>query len=321
MPMHSTPSIQRPSFTQTQFLSSLRSFANPVQPAPSSDRASPPPRQKQLISRAISTVASSSSAIIPSSRRVSLGDPVKKKRPRPSDPTSLRGVPVASSSNSTKPQPSSNPHASFLVPKSTASTSAALPLVDPAALASLPAPQVLALLSQLDLSTPQGIALIPAIQTLAQFYGIEIPTAQSSSPTLAGPKRPKDIGVDDLQVVTSKPIASAGTTKVTATKLKGVVESGPMAKGKGKAKRGEAVKEQFNPVKNGDGTSPAGATPNGTAGNEKKGGISFPLGCANCRRKKSTVWRESTEDGEFGERKKTVCNGQLTFHSPHSPRK
>lgn len=248
---------------------------------------------------------------------MSLGDPVKRKRPRASDPPSLRGAPTAPSSNSTRPRPS----ASFLIPTPAtsapklAAVSAPVPSIDAKALTLLPAPQVLALLSQLDLSTPQGIALLPAIQTLAQFYGIEIPTAQSSSPSILAPAlgSPTDMNVEDLRVDSGigSPVVKAAIPARKVKVVGGHVES--TSKGKGKVKRGEAAKEQFNPVKIGDGASPAAGTPNEfAAGNEKKGGVSFPPGCANCRRKKSTVWRESTEEGEFGEAKKTVCNGMLS---------
>lgn len=259
-------------------------------------------------------------------RRAS-GDPVKKKkRPRPSDPLSMRGVPHNGSSSSTVTTTSAltKPVSSKLKGKLPAHSAIdTLPALDPTSpLAGMATPQVLALLAQLipsfastagaspstalangdapfDLSTAQGQSLVPAIRVLAQFYGVEISEAALSGTGLSR-------GPDDIRVDNSHDIEISPETHQSAT-----VDTSPATKKstvKGKAKAG-APNEQYIPIKNVD---PA---------TKVKGGIMFAEGCANCHRKKSAVWRESTNEPATGVKKQTVCNGEFAslflgyFHS------
>lgn len=80
--------------------------------------------------------------------------------------------------------------------------------------------------------------------------------------------------------------------KTTTSGVKKIVKG----KGKGKAVAVVEAAEEFLPLpSHGDVT-------------KGKGGTSFMGGCANCKRKKSAIWRESTRDGMT-----TVCNGAFVF--------
>ncbi|KAK4703055.1 hypothetical protein P7C70_g3166, partial [Phenoliferia sp. Uapishka_3] len=273
--------FQRTSFTQTQFLTSLRSFANPAQPQPSSDRDPPPPFRRR-------PPPSQQQAL----KHPPMGDPVKKKRTR-DIPTSARP------------------------PMSAAPPLASLPT--DSALASLQDPQVVALLAQLlgqgtssvpasstaapfALDTPQGRALLPAIRTLAKFYGIPIPEGPSddspASTTLEkGKGRQQDVQ-DDLPSSFSAPTCPLGMAAP-------IMESdSQMAKRSG-PKRKTALKPKVK-----EDTFVALST-------HVKGNLnpSNPdAGCSNCTRRKSTVWREGAGDDGLNA---TVCNACGTFYNKH----
>ncbi|KAL8293689.1 hypothetical protein RQP46_000390 [Phenoliferia psychrophenolica] len=282
--------VERTSFTQTQFLTSLRSFANPAQPQPSSDRASSPPFRRRPPLPQQQT-----------SKQPSLGDPVKKKRPR--DATSVPRLPTAPT---VAPPALSNPLAST------------------STLASLQDPQVVALLAQLlpslglpsgplpvpsttatpfALDTPQGRALLPAIRTLAKFYGVSLPEGTPA----AGPPPPptaadKGKGREQVAPVPSLAAPSASLPSTTAPSpaeapVPPPKRPGPKRKGSAKPKsRDEAfvaltgvAKGNLNPL-----------DPN--------------AGCFNCNRRKSTVWREGEGDDGLTV---TVCNACGTFFNKH----
>lgn len=266
---------QRPSFTQTQFLTSLRSFANPAQqPQPSSDRpSSPPPRRRPLPPGHQQL-----------SRQPSIGDPVKRRRPR--DAGQLPRQPIASTS--------------------------AGPPVD--ALASLQDPQVLALLSQLlpslgigapqpstsspaptafALDTPQGRALLPAIRTLAKFYGVAVPENASVEDAFAPSMNNKGKGREVVD--SSAPFSNLNAPSSFAAAPPSAQGAAPLTKKappRRKAGRAKSRDEAFVAVAI---VSKGNHNPMDPDG-----------GCSNCPRKKSAVWREGeSQDGITV----TVCNG------------
>lgn len=198
----------------------------------------------------------------------SIGDPIKKKRPR-----------AESRANS-----SSNFNSSLPTPAPTSSSV-------PTAALSLPSdPQVLGLLTQLfpalaggvpntnpsvtlppsfSLDSPQGRALLPAIQTLAKFYGVSIP------------------GLDGADSGDSLPSTSTSHS----------VSFAPDSRSKGKGKevnlRGGG---EFLPL------------PQEKKDANTKGSIFNPLhesGCMNCKRRKSATWRARKERNG---RTVSVCN-------------
>ncbi|ORY85370.1 hypothetical protein BCR35DRAFT_302845 [Leucosporidium creatinivorum] len=266
--------VERPSFTQTQFLTSLRSFANPAQPYDSSDRASSPPRRRNSFHHQQSHPSSAQP------RSSHLGDPVKRKRPRESDEHVL---PVS------LPPP--------VAPSSAASTPFPVPIASTSALSSAPTaaqlqdPHILALLVQLipslaasapaatapplALDSEQGQALLPAIRTLAEYYGAQLPPTLLSS-----------ADASSAQAILDNALAQQSTSFLD--------------KGKGKSAGPRAAKrvEQFTPVDAPE-TSDKSNPIDGSA-------------CSNCKRKKSTKWREAFD--EEGTRV-TVCNACGVFYN------
>lgn len=256
--------LQRPSFTQTQFLTSLRSFANPAQPHDSSDHASSPPRRRESFHH---QQAHPSSA---QPRSSYLGDPVKRKRPRESDehvlPVSLPPIVPAPSSAASTPFPAPVVSTSALPSAPTAAQ-----LQDPRILALLVQliPSLAASAPPLSLDSEQGQALLPAIRTLAEYYGAQLPPALSSADPISA------------QVI----LGNALSQQSTASLDKGKGKSGPKA-----AKR----VEQFTPI-------------DAPETSDKSNPIDKSA-CSNCKRKKSTKWREAFD--EEGTRV-TVCNGEF----------
>lgn len=292
---------QRPSFTQDQFLTSLRSFANPVQlPADSSDRASSPPLRQH------------------NRMRSSLGDPVKKKRPRELDAVP-RGLML--------PRSQSSPHLAvtpFDLPDAS-QTGVQMNL------STIQNPAMLALLSKLvpslagsgpvasgstapafGLDSAQGRALIPLIRMLAQTHGIEMPSPDT--PTLT--PTPVDMSMIDPALSTAldkgkepqieadidltAPDPYHNLTTGTAPPAPLPVEVQPVVTAPLPKKRAYGGKKKkvnvFAPiVQDVEELLDENGAP-------IKADTSHPLGCSNCFRKRSSVWRQS-EEGTV------VCNG------------
>ncbi|GAA5890775.1 hypothetical protein JCM5296_004838 [Sporobolomyces johnsonii] len=278
---------ERDAFTQGQFLDCLRSYHNPVPQLQSelSDFNSSPPKRRE----SMPFPPSSSSAYQPRSSGPTLGDPVKRKRPReqPSLPLSA-GTP-----------PLPLPPASALAGTSQSSSSAspALP-ADPAGAVALKDPRVLALLAQLlptlagggaapaaaplSLDSPQGQTLLPAIRTLAKFYyGIDLPGGDAPAPSSSS------FPSSSITASTSARPPTAATSTSTMTTLP-------------QRKKTAKEREHF------------AAIDTSTVKSQGKQNPRDPSGCSNCKRKKSTVWREGA--GPDG-RTTSVCNGLSFLHS------
>lgn len=271
------PISQRPAFTQTQFLTSLRSFAQPAPSVAGSDKASSPVRRPPIAS----SVSAPVKPIVGPP-----GDPIKKKRTRDS-----------------------------LLPTRQLRPSASLPAISEAndQLAALKDPKVLSLLTQLlpslagqsseaaaapvpaELATAlgagQGQALLPALRTLAKFYGFEVPglaasTSEASAP-LRPPPRPLNKGKGRASNSGDTPLASSSNDAFAQP-------SSSTSRQPGKA-------PQFTAI-----PTPEGRTDNFNPLD--------PAGCFNCKRKKSTVWREMfTETGEHV----TACNACGIHYNRH----
>ncbi|KAM0793120.1 hypothetical protein ACM66B_000599 [Microbotryomycetes sp. NB124-2] len=238
--------IERPAFTQTQFLTSLRSFANPSSQAAAPRVPEPAPVPVQIRS----------------------GDPVKRKRTRDverlSQTFALGPSPVPATAVSTPPL-----NASF----GAAVTAAPL---DQTALTQLQDPRIRALLAQvipslastdasatvaaISVDSEQGRQLLPAIRTLAQYYGVALPQ------TAPAPQ-------SSMQVPSSSAPSAAPPRRKTTTE--------------------EYVALEQTDAQSNDKTNPS--NPKG--------------GCSNCRRKKSTVWRQRGQD----ETSAVVCNACGVF--------
>ncbi|SCV68476.1 BQ2448_597 [Microbotryum intermedium] len=264
--------VERPSFTQMQFLTSLRSFANPAQPHDSSDRASPPPRRREQM---LSGQPALQMARVVSGGTAPLGDPVKRKRPRDSGRPQIT-VPLPSLNLSTAlPSPLV---ASSTVDGAEASaqptTSATAILVDD--------PRIAALLAQLlpsltasstsprasSIESEDARQLLPAIRTLAQYYGVSVPSEQANSAMVVGQPILGKKEVSDEPSTTQPEEQSKAKSFEAFTPIP---DQAPLADG---------AKGRSNPAD--------------AAG-----------GCFNCKRKKSTVWRQSHQaDGT----RVTCCN-------------
>ncbi|GAA5904242.1 hypothetical protein JCM6882_003177 [Rhodosporidiobolus microsporus] len=295
---------ERDAFTQGQFLDCLRSYHNPVQQLQSeiSDFNSSPPKQRD----SLPIPPSSSLGAFPS---MSTGDPVKRKRPRESHPPLPVPPPAAAA-----PAPTAPP-APFVAASSPAFPTAALP-VEPATLQD---PRVLALLGQLipslaaanapappapapapapalSLDSPQGQALLPAIRTLAQFYGLQLPNPPASAAAPAPAPAP-------AAVAAAVPLPPS--SMLPSSTAPGPSSHPPQASARpptGKATRKN--REHFASIDVNTLAGPPVGKQNPRAPEE---------GCSNCKRKKSTVWREGL--GEDRSSTATVCNACGIFYN------
>ncbi|GAA5919073.1 hypothetical protein JCM1841_003734 [Sporobolomyces salmonicolor] len=284
---------ERDAFTQGQFLDCLRSYHNPVPQLQSelSDFNSSPPKRRE----SMPFPPSSSSAYQPRSSGPALGDPVKRKRPReqPSLPLGA-GTP-------TLPLPPVSASAFAGASQSSSSAPPALP-ADPAGAAALRDPRVLALLTQLlptltgggaapaaaplPLDSPQGQTLLPAIRTLAKFYyGVDLPGGDA--PTPSSSSFPSTLVTASTPIRPPTGVTSTLASTSTATTL---------------AQRKKTAKEREH----------FAAIDASTVKSQGKQNPRDPSGCSNCKRKKSTVWREGT--GPDG-RKTSVCNACGIFYN------
>ncbi|SCZ90436.1 BZ3500_MvSof-1268-A1-R1_Chr1-3g01989 [Microbotryum saponariae] len=267
--------VERPSFTQMQFLTSLRSFANPAQPHDSSDRASSPPRRRE---QTLSGQAARQMAMrVVSGGAPPLGDPVKRKRPRDSDRPQI-----------TLPRPSLDLSTALpppLVASSRSDGTAAVttPTTASSTMNQVDDPRIAALLAQLlpsltDSSTSPPAAsidseearqLLPAIRTLAQYYGVSVPSEQAGAAAAVSQTIPGNSQIGE-ETSTTKPGEQLSKAK-SVEAFTPIPDHAPLADG---------AKGRSNPA---DATG----------------------GCFNCKRKKSTVWRQSHQaDGT----RVTCCN-------------
>lgn len=276
--------MQRPTFTQTQFLTSLRSFAYPAQTHMSSDHASPPARRPLLQSS--------------QTNGYPVGDPVKRKRPRESAeqrlPVSLPPPATASTASTSLPQSpfAPPPPPSFVGP-------ALRPTPE-----QLQDPRVRALLAQiipslagkgdasapaalpLSLDSEAGRQLLPAIRTLAQYYNVDLSSSVSGLLDSTAAAAAADIQVGEAMSASVLDMPSSSRQAATTS------NNAKAARPTGAA--GNRKNERFVPVENGNNDPADRSNPHD------------PSGCFNCRRKKSAVWRECHDDE--GQRR-TVCNG------------
>ncbi|GAA6001724.1 hypothetical protein JCM10207_002284 [Rhodosporidiobolus poonsookiae] len=264
---------ERDAFTQVQFLDCLRSYHNPVQQLQSEMSDFNSSPPKQRDPAPFMTSSSSHAR----SSGVG-GDPIKRKRPRDSPVLPIPAVAAVA------------PPAPFSAPPPSATA--------PPADALAQDPRVLALLSQLvpslgvngstsaaapSLDTPQGQALLPAIRTLAQFYGLELPAPIAAAAEPVPSSMPPSSTAGPLP----QPSARPPTTLPAAT-----------AKGSRKKER-----EHFATIDPSTLTIP----PQG-----KQNPRDPASGCSNCKRRKSTVWREGFgPDGKLT----SVCNACGTFYN------
>ncbi|BGP28943.1 hypothetical protein JCM10296v2_000679 [Rhodotorula toruloides] len=305
---------ERDAFTQGQFLDCLRSYHNPVQHLQSemSDFATSPPKRRES-----ALFASTSSSLPPArpapSAPMPSGDPVKRKRPRET-PT----LPIPPAAASVPPAPfstgASSP-ASFLPPPPAAST------VNEAGLAGLQDPRTLALLGQIlpsltaagadasglltalaqqhqNSQQSQQEALLPAIQTLAKFCGINLPAQQQqqvmpTEPLLTSTAAdPTSHWKSDLP----RPPTGAPSTSTATTSRKS--KSGSTSS--------SSTREHFAAI---DLTSLSASHAQAVG---KQNPRDPQSGCANCKRRKSTTWREGKgPDGKL----MSVCNACGTFYN------
>ncbi|BGP12817.1 hypothetical protein JCM10213_008078 [Rhodosporidiobolus nylandii] len=283
---------ERDAFTQGQFLDCLRSYHNPVQHLQSeiSEFNSSPPKPRDS-----APFPTSSSSFDP---RASTGDPVKRKRAR--EQPSLPIPPVAAAA---PPAPFvSGPSSAPSAPSSAAAAG------DP----TLEDPRILALLSQLipslaaasaapaaaaptlSLDSPQGQALLPAIRTLAQFYGLQLP-GSAPGPAQVAAQIP-------LPPSSAVPSSSAGGLPQQQRSARPPM-GGPTAAATGKAGR-RKEREHFA-------TIDPNTLPEPPQG--KQNPRDPTTGCSNCKRRKSTVWREGlTPDGLSTT---SVCNACGIFYN------
>lgn len=301
--IHTAP-MQRPTLTQSQFLTSLRSFADPAQWHASSDHPSSPPRRAMMPPSATAHPRSANS----------VGDPVKRKRPRESDE---RRLPVM------LPAPSSA--ASVVSPLAADLAAAPSPFAPPppiiaetAAAATGPTleqlqdPRVRALLAQiipslsaaggsgdakappLALDSEYGRQLLPALQTLAQYYNVDLTNSVAFVDSLPGL-----LGSLTSNIGSAGPIASENGVGSASNRM-GAGQSHPSANGitgdRTSNTTGPASQRRdvFAPIEQNSGP------------NDRSNPVDAS-GCSNCKRKKSALWRESRD--ERGQRV-TVCNGE-----------
>ncbi|GAA5834533.1 hypothetical protein JCM9279_004345 [Rhodotorula babjevae] len=291
---------ERDAFTQGQFLDALRSYHhNPVQHLQneiSDFNPSPPNRYEAAV------FPPAASAPRPSTS--STGDPIKRKRPRESPVLPLPSAPPSTSSLAAPfaTGPAESSPASFPAPPpalDSAFETASPDLHDPSNAAVLN--QLLASLSSsagigadglagllpssLPLDSPQ---LLPALQTLAKYYGLDFPgqpgaaSSSSSTPFPAAPDPAPSSAPAPAPAPTSTaaPSAGSGTTR----------------------RRSAKDREHFAAIDLRKLAAPPTNKQNPRDAN----------GCSNCKRKKSTIWREGTgSDGAL----MTVCNACGTFYN------
>lgn len=271
---------QRPSFTQTQFLTSLRSFANPA--APSSDRASSPPRRREPQQSSFSS-SSTNRPILQRPPSQLSGDPVKKKRPR-TDPRLSGG----SSSFPAPLLPAPAPP-----PPQQQQQQLALPVIDPNVPLHQQDPRLLALLSHLipSLAAQQSHSTAQPTRPISTSANHDAIAALRAS---LGPSSNSSHGIDiDVSEHGTAPTSTADTKgkgRAMPPPSLPPSSSAPMGGSKGK-KSGRD--EEYVAIEQGD--------------SKGKSNPLDPNGCFNCKRKKSTVWRQKV--GESGQRS-TVCNGE-----------
>ncbi|BGP36815.1 hypothetical protein JCM10449v2_000717 [Rhodotorula kratochvilovae] len=288
---------ERDAFTQGQFLDCLRSYHNPVQHLQNeiSDFNSSPPKRRES-----AVFAPSSTAPAPRPSTSSSGDPVKRKRPR--EQPSLPVPPPPATSAAPAPFATGPPESS------PATFSAPLPSLDPALGLNAPDlqdPRSAAMLNQLlaSLATggdgaasalPQSLPLdspqlLPALQTLAKYYGLELP-AQSAAP--AGVSLPFATG--GATFATGPQATPAASTSAPPAQPQ-PASTAPSASGSTARRRATKDREHFAAID----PNTLAAPPVG------KQNPRDPGGCCNCKRKKSTTWREGTDaDGKL----MSVCN-------------
>ncbi|BGP21747.1 zinc finger, GATA-type protein [Rhodotorula toruloides] len=304
---------ERDAFTQGQFLDCLRSYHNPIQHLQSemSDFASSPPKRRESV-----LFASTSSGFPPSrpapAAALPSGDPVKRKRPR--ETPSLPIPPVAPSAPPAPFATGASSPASFFPPPPAASSA------NDAGLAGLQDPKTLALLGQIlpsltaagaDASgllaaltqqhqhsqQSQQDALLPAMQTLAKFCGINL-AAQQQQPVPTEPlltstaADPSGLWQSDLP---RPPTGASSTSTAPASR-----------KPKSGSTSSASHREHFAAI---DLTSLSASHAQAVG---KQNPRDPQSGCANCKRRKSTTWREGKgPDGRL----MSVCNACGTFYN------
>lgn len=318
-PAHAKPSTQRDAFTQGQFLDCLRSYHNPVQHLQSemSDFASSPPKRRES---ALFASTSSAHANRPASGApVPSGDPVKRKRPRetpslpiPSVATSIPPAPFVTGASSPAPflpfppagSPANDAGLSGLQdPKTLTLLGQILPSLTAAGgdasglLAALSRHQQQHSLAHDGSAQSQQEALLPAIQTLAKFCGIDLP-AQQPLPT------------EPLLTSTAADPSSFWQSELPRPPT-AVPSNPPPAPASRKSKAGatssaSSHREHFAAI---DLTSLSASHAQAVG---KQNPRNPQGGCANCKRRKSTTWREGKgPDGKL----MSVCNGQSRSRS------
>ena len=299
----SHPCSQRDAFTQGQFLDALRSYHHtPIQHLQneiSDFHSSPPKRHDSAV------FPPTASAPRPSTS--STGDPIKRKRPRESPV-----LPLPSAAPSTTSLAA--PFATGPAESSPATFPAPLPTLDSAfdtASADLQDPRNAAVLNQLlaSLSSSGGVGadglagllpsslpldspqLLPALQTLAKYYGLDLPGQPPAAPSSSSTPFPASAD----PAPSSAPAPAPAPTSAAAS-----------ASGSGTTRRRSAKdREHFAAI---DLSTLAAPPTNKQNPRDAKG-------CSNCKRKKSTIWREGTgSDGALT----TVCNGASRSSLPPS---
>ncbi|GAA5934323.1 hypothetical protein JCM3775_006967 [Rhodotorula graminis] len=288
---------ERDAFTQGQFLDALRSYHhNPVQ---ISDLNSSPPKRHES---AVFPPAASA----PRQSTSSTGDPVKRKRPRESPVLPIPSAPPSTTSLAA-------PFATGPAESSPATFPTPLPTLDSAfdtAGADLQGPQNAAVLNQLlaSLSAGAGVGanglagllpsslpldspqLLPALQTLAKYYGLDLPGRQGAASSSSS--TPFPASTDPAPSSAPAPAPAPASTAASASTTGGGTTRRRTAKDR----------EHFVAIDLSSLAAPPTNKQNPRDAN----------GCSNCRRKKSTTWREGTgSDGALT----TVCNACGTFYN------
>ncbi|GAA5922252.1 uncharacterized protein JCM15063_003236 [Sporobolomyces koalae] len=287
---------ERDAFTQGQFLDCLRSYHNPVQQLQSelSEMNSSPPKLHRYENNALSSSASSAAWQSTASGPVAPGDPVKRKRPQ-----SRQSLPLSASTTALPLAPAS---AFAGLPNSSRSPPQAVPAETVPADAAAETPDLLALLTQIvsasSASNPTSasaanLSLDPsqaqlALQNLAKLCGLPVPSPISQSTTPAMPEMPPS-----TQILTSTsgpmPQTSTRPPKTTTANNGSVLSSSATRK----------KREHFTAIDQEESRGQGKNNPRDSNG------------CSNCRRKKSTVWREGI-DAVSGQTI-SVCNACGTF--------
>ncbi|GAA5845762.1 hypothetical protein JCM5353_004709 [Sporobolomyces roseus] len=277
---------ERDAFTQGQFLDCLRSYHNPIQQLQSeiSEYHSSPPK---LQTRESGSFSSSSNLQGRTSGPPAPGDPVKRKRPQ-----SRQSLPLSAS---TTALPLAPPSALANLSSSKLATSTSAPTEDPAQNHDL-----LAFLSQLvtsstsasqnssapslDLSQNQN-----ALQSLAKLCGLDLPEVPASAPV--EPPIPTSTS-GPAPVSSSRPPKASKSTSL-ATSASNSTTSTSTGANRKKREHFAAIDMTGN---------------KGTGKNNPRD----PNGCSNCKRKKSTVWREGLDSQG---NQTSVCNACGTFYN------